>query len=232
MQAEYYPVYLSLNDRVCLVVGGGPVGERKIRGLLRSGALIRIVAEQLTPWLESECKDGRFRLVGASYRETQLDDVDMVFVATSNAALNLKIAEDARRRRVWCNMATDPGAGSFIVPSVFQRGPLAVAISTSGLSPAMAREIRKILEDQFGSEWALSLTLIGHLRSAIQAKKLDVSENQRIFRELAALPLADWIRRGQCDQARAAVARTCSPWLSQEEVNKPWDEIWKSSSSL
>jgi precorrin-2 dehydrogenase/sirohydrochlorin ferrochelatase len=231
MHERYYPVFLSLHDKVCLIVGGGTVGERKTKGLLGSGASIRIVAEKLTRWLETECRDGRVTLIGSSYQATHLNDVDIVFAATNDAELNRRIAADARGRRLLCNMATDPELGSFIVPSVFQKGPLSVAISTAGLSPATARNIRKTLENQFGPEWALSLTLIGLLRSAIQSEQLEDSESQRLFRALAALPLPEWIKEERRDRALEEIGEICRPWLSREKLNLLWDEIWKLSSS-
>jgi precorrin-2 dehydrogenase/sirohydrochlorin ferrochelatase len=231
MDTQYYPVFLSLRGRKCLVVGGGAVGERKVRGLLGSGASIELVAERLTSWLEAECKDGRLALVGSRYREADLDAVDMVFAATNDAALNRRIAEDARKRRLLCNMATDPELGSFIVPSVFQCGALAVAISTMGLSPAMAKVIRKRIEKEFGPEWALSLELIGRVRSSVQAQGLEEAENARIFKAVAALPLPQWIRDGQHEAMIGELGMICGPWLNREKLDQLWNEIWQRSSS-
>lgn len=207
------------------------MGERKIKGLLRCGAVVRLVARDLTPWLALQDAEGRITYVGMNYEEAALEDVDLVFAVTNDPVLNGRIAVDARRHRVWCNMATDPELGTFIVPSVFERGPLTVAVSTAGQSPALARLIREQLEDQFGPEWSLFLDLMGLLRRAIQAKGLESSENQRLFREVARLPLPEWIGKKRSAQIVKAVYHICSPCLTFDEVNQLWDEAWKNSSS-
>jgi precorrin-2 dehydrogenase/sirohydrochlorin ferrochelatase len=221
-------MFVSLRERVCLVVGGGSVGERKVKGLIRSQATVRLVAQDLTPWLEAECnEESHVTFLGKSYRESHLDEADLVFAATSDPVLNRKIASDARVRGLWCNMATDPEVGSFIVPSVVERGPLTIAISTAGLSPAVAKLVREKLDEQFGADWIAYLELMGRLRTEIQSKGLDSSENQDLFRKIARLPLREWIESGRKDMALGAIHDICQPWLGPDELNRIWDEIWK-----
>lgn len=228
---RYYPVFLSLEGRVCLVVGGGAVGERKIRRLLACGASVHLVSHDCTPWIREQCDAGRIVHAGTDYHTDCLMDAELVFAATSDAGLNRRIAADACVRKLWCNMATDPELGSFILPSIFERGPVTVATSTAGLSPAAAKLIREKLEERFGRALTASLHLMGLLRSAVLALGLDPSENQRIFREIAALPLEDWFDRHQRDEAVSGIRAVCAPWLGFSELNQFWDEAWKSSSS-
>jgi len=227
LTTEYYPIFLSLHERVCLVVGGGTVGERKIKGLLRAGATVRVVARDLTPWLEAQRGDGRISLIGASYQAGHLDGAELVFATTDDPELNRRIAAEARDRGLWCNMATDPALGSFVVPSVVRRGPLSIAVSTAGLSPAVAKLIREKLEEQFGPEWVGYLQFMGLLRTGIQSKGLDSSQNQALFRRIAGLPLTEWIKSARKDQAIEALREICHPWLSPDELNRFWNEIWK-----
>jgi precorrin-2 dehydrogenase / sirohydrochlorin ferrochelatase len=227
---NYYPLFVDLNDRLCLVIGGGSVGERKIKGLLGSGASIRLIAQTLTPWLQSLCEEKLISFFAASYEENSLDDADLVFAATSDPALNRRIASDARKRKLWCNMATEPERGSFIVPSSFQRGPLSVAVSTGGLSPAVAKRVGEKLEQQFGHEWVIFIGFLGIIRSAVQAKELESQQNQLIFRSIASLPIPEWIAAGRNDLALQAVHGITESVLSWEELNQLWDEIWKTSS--
>lgn len=228
---QYYPIFVSLNRRVCLVVGGGSVGERKIRGLIKHGASIRLVAKNPTPWLLSQWKEGRIDVVGEDYEEGQLEDVDLVFAATDDPPLNLRVGADAEKRKLWCNLASNPGEGSFIVPSIFQRGRLKIAISTSGLSPAIARQIREKLEEDFDAGWIFFVELMGLLRIRIQAKGLKSSENQRLFREISRLPIAECFRKKQDTHIIASIHGICQPWLNLQELNQIWDEIWKRCSS-
>ena len=230
MHARYYPMFVSLERRVCLVVGGGPVGERKIRSLLRYGATIRLVAGDLTPWLQAQCHAQTVFLVGGTYMESYLEKVDLVFAVTNDFALNRLIAGDAEKRRLWCNMGTEPEAGSFIVPSIFQRGPLTIAVSTGGASPAVAVRIKQKLEREFGAEWIVLLHLMALLRTTIQSKGLESPHNQEIYREIAALPLLEWIRSGEETQIIRAISESCSPWISLTEINQIWNEAWKQSS--
>jgi precorrin-2 dehydrogenase/sirohydrochlorin ferrochelatase len=223
-------MFVSLHERVCLVIGGGTVGERKVRGLLGAGATVRLVAQDLTPWLEEQCKHDLIALVGGCYRSDHLKGVELVFVATNDPELNSRIAGEAREKRLWCNMATDPEQGSFVVPSVVRRGPLTIAISTSGLSPAVAKLIRERLEEEFGEDWGGYLRLLGVLRERIQSEGLDSSQNQNIFREISRLPLLRWIESGHKNQALGAIRDACRPWLGLDELNRFWDEIWKPSS--
>jgi precorrin-2 dehydrogenase / sirohydrochlorin ferrochelatase len=225
MHALYYPMFVSLLDRVCLVVGGGAVAERKVRVLCEHGATIHLVAQTITGRLEEQCQEGRIHLVGRTYEDSQLEGVDLVFAATNEASLNRKIAEDARRRKIWCNMATEPELGSFIVPSIFRKGPLTISISTAGVSPALAKRIREKLEGEFDTGWIFFLTLMGLLRKRIQEKGLGTAENQRLFRLLAGLPIPEWT--GEREQAIAAIHEVCRPWLELEELNQTWNQAWQ-----
>lgn len=227
----YYPLFVSLDRRVCLVIGGGAVGERKVRGLLQCGASVRIVSRELTPWLKAMCERGAVTYAGSDYEPGQFENIDLVFAASSDPALNQRVAADASEGRVWCNMATDPDLGSFIIPAVVQRGPLTIAVSTSGLSPAVARNIREKLDQEFGPSWQAYLNLMGLLRKAILARGLESSENRRLLTEIADLPVVEWIEGGDVDRILDAIHRVCRPLLDLEELARILDKEWKPFSS-
>jgi precorrin-2 dehydrogenase/sirohydrochlorin ferrochelatase len=212
---------------VCLVVGGGRVGERKIRRLLEYGASIRIAARTLTQWLEFQRGAGTVVLVGEDYDGALLEGVHLVFAATSDPALNRRVSLDAEARGIWCNMATDPELGSFIAPALFRRGPLSIAIGTQGLSPALAVKIREDMEARYGPEWEALLDFLGLLRKAVQTRQLGADEDHRIFKEVAELPLAQWMRAGAREAAVAAIHSACGAAVSREELARFWDETWK-----
>lgn len=170
MPARYYPLFLSLEGRTCLVVGGGAVGERKVGTLLKYGAVIRLVARELSARLEEKRAEKLIVWVATRYERSHLNGVSLVFAATDDLDLNRAIAADARELGVWCNMATEPELGSFIVPSVFERGALNIAISTSGLSPAAAKLLRKKLELEMGAEWDFFVRLLGELREIFKSR--------------------------------------------------------------
>ncbi len=223
-------MFVSFDNRECLVVGGGTVGERKIRVLLQYGAAIRLVAESLTPWLKAQCDEGTVHLAGRTYTKDYLKDVDIVFAATGDPALNRAIAADARQRKLWCNTATDPEWGSFIVPSIFQQGPLTIAISTGGASPALAVQIKQKLTREFGTEWIVLLNVMALLRIAIQSKGIDSAHNQELYRKITKLPLLEWIQKGERTQMTQAISDICRPVIQSIELDQIWDEAWKRSS--
>lgn len=223
-------MFASLEGRVCLVVGGGSVAERKVRGLLRRGASIRVAAASLTPRLKGWIEDARIHYEGEEYQENLLEKADLVFAATNDPILNRQVAEHARQRGLWCNMATNPELGSFIVPSVIERGPISIAVSTTGLSPALARLIRERLEREFGPEWVQFAEFMGKLRKLIRSKGLETRENQRLFRDLSRLPFPTWIRENKLEEAFQTVQNVCDGRVLAEELAQIWDESWKVSS--
>lgn len=230
MHTGYYPMFVSLQKKVCLVVGGGSVGERKVRGLLQYGGVIRLIAEDLSPWLQVQCAEGTVQLVGKTYTKGYLDGVDLVFAATNDLCLNRRVAEDARKSGLWCNMATEPEEGSFIVPSIVRKGPLTIAISTGGASPAVAVRIKQKLAHEFGAEWVVLLNLMALLRTTIQSKGLHSTQNQGIYRRIARLPLLEWIQNGEETATLHAILEICRPWVTFMELKQIWDEAWTQSS--
>lgn len=222
----HYPIFVSLAGRVCLVVGGGSVAQRKIKGLLDHRADVRVIAQELSPWIQARCEQGQLVWLGEQYREEHLDQADLVFVATSDGELNRAIARHAEKRRIWCNMASEPRLGSFFVPAVMQQGPLCIAVSTSGLSPALASEIRNRISQQFGIEWASTVILLGLLRQLIQTKCWSTQQNQWFFKEIAKLPLPEWIAARRRDQILESIQGICQPWLSRQELERAVEQIW------
>ncbi|HQN18212.1 MAG TPA: bifunctional precorrin-2 dehydrogenase/sirohydrochlorin ferrochelatase [Syntrophobacteraceae bacterium] len=229
MNLPYYPMFVTLARRVCLVVGGGSVGERKTRSLLEYGCSVRLVAEFLTPWLQNQCAEGTVLLIGKTYTKPHLENVDLVFAATSDMETNRAIAADAEEQRIWCNMATEPEWGSFILPCVLRRGPLTIAISTGGASPAVAMQIKRKLEHEFGKEWIVMLQLMAMLRTTIQSKGLTSDQNQKLYHQIAGLPLLQWVLKQDQEQVLQAITNICHPWINRPELVQIWNEAWKHS---
>ncbi len=226
MPARYYPLFLSLEGRTCLVVGGGAVGERKVGTLLKYGAVIRLVARELSAGLEEKRAEKLIVWVATRYERSHLNGVSLVFAATDDLDLNRAIAADARELGVWCNMATEPELGSFIVPSVFERGALNIAISTSGLSPAAAKLLRKKLELEMGAEWDFFVRLLGELREIFKSRGVVEKAGREILGRLARLPVPEWIKQGRVGEALDKTVETCRPAMSAEETRAVWENLW------
>ena len=180
----FYPIFIELEGKTVLVVGGGNVAQRKTETLLKFGASIRIVSRELTQKLKKLVESKEIRHIGEEFKDEHLNGALLVIAATDDKLLNQKISESARVKNLLINAVDQPSDCNFIVPSIINRGDLLIAISTSGKSPALAKRIRKDLEGQFGSEYEVFLTLMGRLRTEILSLGLSQKENSRIFNEI------------------------------------------------
>jgi precorrin-2 dehydrogenase len=161
---RFYPVFLDLTGRSCLVVGGGPVAEAKVDGLLAAGAQVSLVSPVLTERLAAWAREGRIRHVAREYEAADLEGHDLVFSATGDRAVTETVARGGRARRMWVNAADDPVFCDFLLPAVVRRGRLVIAVSTSGASPGLARAIREDLEGQFTEDYAPLVELVSEVR--------------------------------------------------------------------
>jgi precorrin-2 dehydrogenase/sirohydrochlorin ferrochelatase len=189
---KYYPVFLNLNNKRAVVVGGGKVAERKVRVLIRAGALVKVVSPHITKSLEKLEKDGRIHHVKRPYREGDLKDAFLVIAGTSSASTNAKIARDARHL---INVIDTPTEGNFIAPSIVKRGALTIAISTGGSSPAVAKTIRKELEKLYGSEFTHYLRLLEKVRRKIMQEIQDGKEREKLLKKFASEEIFNTIRK-------------------------------------
>jgi precorrin-2 dehydrogenase / sirohydrochlorin ferrochelatase len=178
---RYYPVFLNVKEKNCLVAGGGRVGTRKAATLVRSGARVTVVAKKMCEELE---KLPGVLLKKGAFHPGDLDGMLMVFVATNDAEQNRQIREHARAKGVLCNSADAPEAGDFILPAVTNRGDLICAVSTCGASPALARKIRQDLDRTYGPEYAVFLVLMRAIRKRLLAFGHDPDGHKMVFRKV------------------------------------------------
>ncbi|MGH7773316.1 MAG: precorrin-2 dehydrogenase/sirohydrochlorin ferrochelatase family protein [Candidatus Binatia bacterium] len=164
----YYPIFLNLVGRRCVIIGGGAVAERKVDTLLGVGATVTIVSPSLTERLESWVREGHIKHVGRDYRPGDLAGYELAFVATDDREVNAVVASEGRERGVWVNAADDPAHCDFILPSVLRRGDLVVAVATGGLSPALSRAIREELEDYFTEDYTLLAKVVSEVREELK----------------------------------------------------------------
>lgn len=150
----YYPVYLNLRGRRCVIIGGGTVAEGKIARLLDSGARICVISPDATPGIRQFVTDGSVQWEQRKYRDGDLEGAFIAIAATNVREVNRRIFEEANERGVMLNAVDDPPNCSFIAPSIVQRGPVTLAISTGGVSPALARKLRESLQTSDDLAWA------------------------------------------------------------------------------
>lgn len=161
---NYYPVYLELDGRECLVIGGGRIAERKIRQLLRSGASVTIISPRITGGLRKLVESGRVRHKERTFRKGDTRNAFLVIAATSDERVNSAVSRESDGL---VNAVDMPEHCSFIMPSVIRKGSLAIAISTSGISPALSRTFREELENYFPVETAQFLSYLEKKRKLI-----------------------------------------------------------------
>jgi len=172
----YYPIFLNVNVKRCVVVGGGKVALRKVKMLLECGAKVTVISPALHQDLVRLAQGKAIRLIERDYESGDLDGAVVVIAATDVEEVNRSVAHEAKKRGIFVNVVDDPGESDFIVPSFLRRGDLTIAISTGGTSPALAKKIRTKLEQDFGKEYTLLLPLIGEVRSTLKEKKIKVRE--------------------------------------------------------
>ena len=151
---SYYPIYLNLNGKRALVVGGGTIAEGKIDRLRQTGANITVVSPEATPGIVRYAEYGEVRWLRREYGAGDVDGAFIVIAATNQGDVNQRIFEDAERLGILLNVVDDPPRCNFIAPSIIERGPVTLAISTGGASPALARKLRESLGESAELRWA------------------------------------------------------------------------------
>jgi len=174
-----YPAFIDLTECAVLVVGGGAVAARKVAGLLDAGARVTVVAPEASLRLRKQAREKRIALRLREFRPADLDGAWMVIAATDARAVNRRIADEARRRRILCNVVDDPALCTFQAPSVARRGKLQIAVSTGGASPSLARDIRRKLQRHYGVAYETFVDGLYDLRRHLQARYPRQPERRR-----------------------------------------------------
>ena len=170
----YFPIYLEMSDRRCLVIGGGELAERKTAGLLAAGAAVTVLSPDVTETIADWLSQKAITVIPRYYQPGDLAEFDLVFVATDDPQVNAVAYREGRSYGIWVNSADDPARCDFILPSVLRRGELTVAVSTAGHSPALARTIREELELYFTPEYESLAALAAEVRKELLQRSVSV----------------------------------------------------------
>ena len=181
---KYFPFFIELNKQSILLVGGGEVAERKLDLLLKANATVTIVSPEFTNYLEGFSKDKNVTFIKESYHSDLLakDNYTFIIAATNDEEVNEKIANDANQHNILVNVVDKPEICDFIFPSILERGPITVAVSTGGSSPVLARMLRTKLETMVPGGYGKLAKIISENRVSIR-KRLKNSKSNRIFWE-------------------------------------------------
>ncbi|ABK46102.1 precorrin-2 dehydrogenase [Magnetococcus marinus MC-1] len=182
----HYMAELILTGRPVLVIGGGQVAQRKLRGLMPSGACITVVAPHLSDEIAQLVTTGQLEHWAEPFTPTQLEPHwSLIFAATGDGALNRQIALLCAEKGYFCNSADGPEVSGFIVPAVVRRGDVTVAVSTGGLSPSLSRLLKERIEAWLEPGWGELAQLFGAMRQTVLARIPHAATRYRFWRHIA-----------------------------------------------
>jgi precorrin-2 dehydrogenase/sirohydrochlorin ferrochelatase len=182
LDTPFYIACLKLTGRRCLVVGGGDVGLEKVEGLLACDGDVVLVAPDAIEPLRELAREGSIRWERREYEPADLEGTFMVIAATNDSEINIGIYEDAERRAMLVNVVDVPPLCNFILPAIIRTGPLAIAISTAGASPALAKRIRDEIADEYGEPYARLAILLNEVRGWAK-DSLPTYQDRKVFFE-------------------------------------------------
>ncbi|SLM64334.1 MULTISPECIES: siroheme synthase CysG [Dickeya] len=216
---NYLPIFADLRQRTVLVVGGGEVASRKIALLQRAGASVRVAAHTLSDVLAIQYQAKALEWVAHEFTPELLDDVFLVIAATDDAALNTQVFTEANRRQRLVNVVDDQPLCSFIFPSLIDRSPLVVAVSSGGQAPVLARLLREKLEALLPARLGMMAEIAGQWRARIKQRLTSVTERRRFWERAFGGRFASLVAAGQLTQAEQALAaQLAQPDTAQGEV--------------
>lgn len=204
---DFLPIFLDIKHRPCLVVGGGEVAARKTALLLRAGADVTVCAPSLVPALAEMATDGRVRHEVRNFGEELLEGRVLAIAATDDAAVNRRVSEAAKARRIPVNVVDHPELCSFIVPSIIDRSPVVAAVSTGGASPVLARLIRTRLESLIPASYGRLALLMAQFRERVKARFAQMNRRRGFWEEVLQGPIAEMVFAGRETDAAAALQR-------------------------
>ena len=181
----FFPMVMSLAGRKCLVVGGGKVAAAKIDGLLHHGAEVVVVSPRAVKAIQDRAKAGALQWSRRAFCPTDLEGAFLAVAATSSSQTNAAVFRACTGRGVLCNSVDDPEHCDFFYPAIVRRGPLQIAISTGGRSPALAARLRQELEHQFGPEWSAWVEHLGQQRGDLLSKKMSAEKRKQRLLQIA-----------------------------------------------
>ena len=215
LETTFFPTFMNVRDRTCLVIGAGPIGLEKIEGLLASDAHVVVVAPEAEPEVAELAAEGSLVWHQRRYEPDDLEGALLVFAATSDTDLNVRVFREAEARAMLVNVVDVPPLCNFIMPAIVRNGPVSIAISTSGASPALAKRLKREIAEEFGEPYARLAEMLndirgvgqGHVRDLPGAQGLLRGDRQRRARPDRAAAPGRRARRARADRRAAARRR-------------------------
>jgi precorrin-2 dehydrogenase / sirohydrochlorin ferrochelatase len=209
LETPFYIACLKLTGRRCLVVGGGEVGLEKVEGLLACDGEVTLVSPDAVPALRELADEGSIRWERREYRSADLDKTFIAIAATGDSEVNIRVWEEAEERAMLVNVVDVPPLCNFILPAIVRTGPLAIAISTAGASPALAKRIRREIAEEYGAPYARLAELLNEVRGWAKATLPTYQDRKAFFEGIVGgePDPVELLRRGDEHAVRQLVER-------------------------
>lgn len=205
----YYPIFLDIEDRHVVIIGGGTVCARKAETMLRYGAKVTVVSPEFHADITQYAAEGKLQVRQKAYAETDLDGASVVIASTDDPCVNGRVARDARRRKIPVNVVDVTHLCEFIVPAIVEHGSIQIAVSTGGKSPALARTLKEDLQHLVGPEYADVNDLLGSLRPGAKKTLPTDVDRKRFFDGIIARGILTMLREGRRREALETIAHAC-----------------------
>jgi precorrin-2 dehydrogenase / sirohydrochlorin ferrochelatase len=207
LETPLYIACLRLGGRPCVVVGGGEVGLEKVEGLLACDGEVTLVAPEALRELGELAREGSIRWARREFRDSDLDGKFLAIAATSATEVNIAVYEGAERRAMLCNVVDVPPLCSFILPAIVRTGPLAIAISTAGASPALAKRMKREIAESFGEPYARLAVILNEARGWAKATLPTYQDRKEFFEGIVngEPDPVELVRDGRVDEVRTLI---------------------------
>src|SRR5947209_3958597 len=177
----YYPIYIDIEERNVVIIGGGNVCARKAETMMKYGARVTVVSPEFTDEIEQWAREGCLAIKRKPYESADIDGANIVIASTDDQPVNEQIAADCRARRIPVNVVDVTPLCEFIVPAIIEKGSIQIAVSTGGKSPALARTLKEDLQRIVGTEYAEVNDALGSLRDSAKRVLPTDTDRKRFF---------------------------------------------------
>lgn len=193
---SYYPLFLDITDKQCLVLGGGKVAERKVAMLLQFNARVTVVSPFITKALLKLHRENKIECFQRVYSGEDLHNAALIFACTDNSAINKRIKKDAAQNNIPVNVVDNPDLCDFIVPSIVKKGDLVIAISTSGTLPLLSKKIREKIEDTITDDYLEYLHIVGEFRKYLLKTVKEARKRSMIMKKIERMDIQEVVATG------------------------------------
>jgi precorrin-2 dehydrogenase / sirohydrochlorin ferrochelatase len=180
----HYPLFLDISGKSCIVTGGGKIAERKVVMLLKFNAEVKVISPKINRALSKLLELGKIKVIEREYKDGDLNEASLVFAATNKKEINERIKNEAALKGILVNVVDDPVLCDFIVPSIVKKGPIVIAISTSGVLPSLSKKLRKEISEHISKDYVKYVQIVGNFRKLLIETVKDKKKRAEIMAEI------------------------------------------------